>query len=95
MMLKNNKFDLLTSQHLTDTQQEIVKEYLQSDESGLHQLLYFSFMASRGSTLDAIKYTKELIDKIKREKIDSNRIRREEAEFVYDVLKNLIRMHSH
>lgn len=95
LLLKNGKFELLTSQHLTSKQTELVKEYLQSDESYLHQLYYFSFIASRGSTLEGLKHAQQFIDRIKHEKIDSNRGNKHDAEFVYEVLRTIIRMYSH
>ena len=94
-MLNDHKFELLTSYPLTDKQFDIVGDYLKSDESGLQQLFYFSFMSSRGSILDGLQYAKQFIDKLKRDKIDANRVGKDEAQFVYDVLKNMMRMYAH
>lgn len=94
-MLTNGKFDLLISQHLTNAQEELIKEILQADDSGLNQLYFFSFVAARGSKLEALNATKAFIDKLKYEKIDLGRVGSNEARFIYDVLSTLMRMHSH
>jgi hypothetical protein len=56
-----------------------VKDTLQNSESGLNQLYYLSYLASRGSTLDGLKHAKDFFDRLKRESENIRRAGAEEA----------------
>ena len=94
-ILMNKEFELLCSYHMSEKQEELVKELLRSHESGLNQLYYLSFIASRGSTLEGLKHAKEFFEKLKKESEDIRRAGAEEAGLMCKIVGMLIKMHSH
>jgi len=94
-ILHNKKFEQLCSFHMSEKQEELAKELLRSNESGLYQLYYLSFIASRGSTLEGLKHAKEFFEKLRRESEDIRRAGAEEAGLMCKIVGMLMRMHSH
>lgn len=94
-ILMNKKFELLCSYHLSERQEELTKDYLQSSESDLNQLYYLSFLASRGTTLEGLKYAKAFFDKLKSESEDKSRFGAEQASMMTEIVAYLIKYYSH
>ena len=94
-IITHQKFEQLCSYHLSERQEELTKEYLRSSDSGLIQLYYLSFLASRKSTLDGLKYAKEFFEKLKMESENINAIGAEEALIMTRVVGLLMKLYSH
>lgn len=94
-ILMNKNFELLCSYHLSERQEELTKDFLQSSESDLNQLYYLSFLASRGTTLEGLKYAKAFFDKLKSESEDKSRFGAEQASMMAEIVAYLIKSYSH
>lgn len=94
-ILKSKKFEQLCSFQLSERQDELVREILQSNESGLNQLYYLSFLATRDSSLEGLKHATEFFDRLKRQSENINRAGAEEAELMKRIVAMLIKMHTH
>ena len=94
-ILSNQKFEQLCSYHLSERQEDLTKEFLRSNDSGLNQLYFLSFIASRGSTLEGLEYAKEFFEKLKKESENINSIGAEEAGILVKIVGFLIKLYSH
>lgn len=94
-ILQNKKFEQLCSFHLTEKQEELVKDFLQNSSCGLNQLYYLPFLASRGSTLEGLKHAKGFFERLKKESENINRVGSEDAGLMADVVQLMMKNYSH
>lgn len=94
-LISNKKFEQLCSYHLSQKQDELTRDYLSSNDSGLHQLYYLSFIASRGSALEGLKHATHFFDKLKKQSENINSFGSEEAATLVKIVGSLIKLYSH
>lgn len=94
-IISNKKFEHLCSFHLSERQQELTQDYLKSRDSGMQQLYYLSFIASRGSALEGLKHAVQFFDKLKQESENINSFGAEEARILVPIVGSLIKLYSH